>query len=86
MATSGAQQVLGGLDAALGVGEERAFEMNADGVRDGLALWLSSMSSGLRMKLGEACEGAQRCVERCGDRGGEVSCRCRGRREAGRRR
>ena len=52
----GREQMLGGLHAALGVREERSFEMNADAaVRRDLG------SGGSVDELGEALDGAQRC-------------------------
>ena len=53
----GGEQMLGGLHAALGVGEERTFEMDADGAGDGLAL------GGRAMSLASAGRGAEGRVD-----------------------
>lgn len=60
--------MLGGMDAAFGVGEERAFKMDAEGP----CAWPAGLP-GLIEEPGEIGQGAQDVVERGGDGGGQIA-------------
>lgn len=62
---AGREQMLGWLHAALFVGEERTFEVDAE----------RTCTAGLGQLgdfVGESVERAQSCIDRCGDGGGEI--------------
>ena len=64
---SGASEEVGGVDAALGVGEEGAFEVDADGCLAARVVGWVDFDG-----VGEGFEGAEGAVDGGGDGGGEV--------------